>query len=141
VLARERHTGTLIFLASIRAILDYEPFKGIVAVDEAYIDFSEPGSSAVSLVAEYANICVMHWQTLSKSFRRSEINLLSVELRNRKFKVINSSQNDPTHLSLSPSVNLVSSVYRPYREDAQTRSPCNVSVYMSTGIIASSHIP
>jgi hypothetical protein len=48
VLARERHTGTLISLASIRAILDYEPFKGIVAVDEAYIDFSEPGSSAVS---------------------------------------------------------------------------------------------
>ena len=73
-------TGTLISLASIRAILDYEPFKGIVAVDEAYIDFSEPGSSAVSLVAEYANICVMHWKTLSKSFRRSEINLLSVEL-------------------------------------------------------------
>ena len=59
-------TGTLISLASIRAILDYEPFKGIVVVDEAYIDFSEPGSSAVSLVAEYANICVM--QTLSKSF-------------------------------------------------------------------------
>jgi histidinol-phosphate aminotransferase len=61
VLARERHAGTLISLASIRAILDYEPFKGIVAVDEAYIDFSEPGSgsSAVSLVAEYANIRVM----------------------------------------------------------------------------------
>ena len=59
-------TGTLISLASIRALLDYEPFKGIVVVDEAYIDFSEPGSSAVSLVAEYANLCVM--QTLSKSF-------------------------------------------------------------------------
>jgi len=59
-------TGTLISLASIRALLDYEPFKGIVVVDEAYIDFSEPESSAASLVAEYANICVM--QTLSKSF-------------------------------------------------------------------------
>jgi histidinol-phosphate/aromatic aminotransferase/cobyric acid decarboxylase-like protein len=59
-------TGTLISLASIRALLDYEPFKGMVVVDEAYIDFSEPGSSAASLVAEYANICVM--QTLSKSF-------------------------------------------------------------------------
>jgi histidinol-phosphate aminotransferase len=59
-------TGTLISVASIRALLDYEPFKGIVVVDEAYIDFSEPGSSAASLVAEYANICVM--QTLSKSF-------------------------------------------------------------------------
>jgi histidinol-phosphate aminotransferase len=59
-------TGTLITLASIRALLDYEPFKGIVVIDEAYIDFSEPGNSAVSLVSEYANICVM--QTLSKSF-------------------------------------------------------------------------
>ena len=59
-------TGTLISFASIRTLLDYKPFKGIVVVDEAYIDFSEPGSSAASLVAEYANICVM--QTLSKSF-------------------------------------------------------------------------
>jgi histidinol-phosphate aminotransferase len=59
-------TGTLISLESVRALLDYEPFKGIVVVDEAYIDFSEPGSSAASLVTEYANLCVM--QTLSKSF-------------------------------------------------------------------------
>ena len=28
-------TGTLISLASIRALLDYEPFKGIVVVDES----------------------------------------------------------------------------------------------------------
>ena len=38
-------------------------------------------------------------------------------------------------------MNLIWSVYRPHREDAQTRSLCNVFVYMSTGIIASSHIP
>jgi len=62
-------TGTVISLGSVRAILDYEPFKGIVVIDEAYIDFvDEQGEnkSAVSLVKEYANICVM--QTLSKSF-------------------------------------------------------------------------
>jgi hypothetical protein len=53
-------------LASILAALDYEPFKGIVVTDESYIDFSEPGINAASLVAEYVNICVM--QTLSKSF-------------------------------------------------------------------------
>jgi histidinol-phosphate/aromatic aminotransferase/cobyric acid decarboxylase-like protein len=48
-------TGTLISLASIRALLDYyEPFKGVVVVGEAYIDFSKPGSSAVLLMAEYA---------------------------------------------------------------------------------------
>ena len=68
-------TGTLISLASIRALLDYEPFKGIVVVDEAYIDFSEPGSSAASLVAEYANICVL--QTLSKSFGLAAIRCVS----------------------------------------------------------------
>ena len=69
-------TGTLISLPSMRAILDYEPFKGIVVVDEAYIDFSEPGSSAASLVAEYANICVM--QTLSKSFGLAAIRSVSL---------------------------------------------------------------
>jgi len=62
-------TGTAITLDSVRAILDYEPFKGIVVIDEAYIDFVDENGekkSAVSLVKEYANICVM--QTLSKSF-------------------------------------------------------------------------
>lgn len=68
-------TGTLISLVSIRALLDYEPFKGIVVVDEAYIDFSEPGSSAASLVAEYANLCVM--QTMSKSFGLAAIRRVS----------------------------------------------------------------
>ncbi|KAK7062555.1 histidinol-phosphate transaminase [Paramarasmius palmivorus] len=66
-------TGTLIPLSSIRAILDYENFKGVVVVDEAYIDFSKEGSSAVSLVHDYANLCVM--QTLSKSFGLAAIRL------------------------------------------------------------------
>ncbi|KAI0287693.1 pyridoxal phosphate-dependent transferase [Russula brevipes] len=51
-------TGTLISLSSVREILNYEPFKG---------------SSAASLVAEYANLCVM--QTLSKSFGLAAIRL------------------------------------------------------------------
>ena len=59
-------TGTLISLKSIREILEYKAFRGIVVVDEAYIDFSPEGSSATSLISEYANLCVM--QTLSKSF-------------------------------------------------------------------------
>jgi histidinol-phosphate aminotransferase len=53
-------------LASIRAILDYPNFTGIVVVDEAYIDFASDDASAVSLVKEYGNLVVM--QTLSKSF-------------------------------------------------------------------------
>ena len=59
-------TGTLIPLSSIRAILGYPNFKGIVVIDEAYIDFAGEEASAVKLVKEYANLCVM--QTLSKSF-------------------------------------------------------------------------
>jgi hypothetical protein len=42
----------------------------------AYFDSSEPGSSAASLVAEYANICVM--QTLSKSSGLAAIWSLSI---------------------------------------------------------------
>ncbi|KIY69903.1 histidinol-phosphate aminotransferase [Cylindrobasidium torrendii FP15055 ss-10] len=66
-------TGTLIPLESIKAILDYPAFKGIVVVDEAYIDFSPEGSSAVELIKDYANVCVM--QTLSKGFGLAGIRL------------------------------------------------------------------
>ncbi|KAG2053139.1 histidinol-phosphate aminotransferase [Suillus hirtellus] len=66
-------TGTLISLTAIKAILDYKPFKGIVVVDEAYIDFAGEGTSAVSLIKDYANLCVM--QTLSKSFGLAAIRL------------------------------------------------------------------
>lgn len=59
-------TGTCIPLAAIRRIAENEKFKGVIVVDEAYIDFAESGSSAGSLVNEFANICVT--QTFSKSF-------------------------------------------------------------------------
>jgi len=56
-------SGDHSFIAGAR-----EGFKGIVIVDEAYIDFVDDASktSAVQLVKEYANLCVM--QTWSKSF-------------------------------------------------------------------------
>ncbi|KAI9062206.1 histidinol-phosphate aminotransferase [Trametes sanguinea] len=66
-------TGTLIPLSSIRSLLEYEDFKGIVIVDEAYIDFADEKASAVSLLKEYANLCVT--QTLSKSFGLAAIRL------------------------------------------------------------------
>lgn len=59
-------TGTLIPLDAIRRVLDNTAFKGVVVIDEAYIDFAPDGSSAASLVNEYANVCIT--QTLSKSF-------------------------------------------------------------------------
>ncbi|KAL5498694.1 HIS5 [Sanghuangporus vaninii] len=66
-------TGTLIQLSDIQQLLNYTQFNGIVVVDEAYIDFSPPGSSAIALVDKYANLCVM--QTLSKSFGLAAIRL------------------------------------------------------------------
>jgi histidinol-phosphate aminotransferase len=59
-------TGTLIPLEVIRRVLENKNFKGLVIIDEAYIDFAAEGSSAATLVNEYANVCVT--QTLSKSF-------------------------------------------------------------------------
>ncbi|KAG6814486.1 hypothetical protein H0H92_000011 [Tricholoma furcatifolium] len=67
-------TGTLLSLSSIRAILEYPAFTGIVVVDEAYIDFAGAKEhSAVSLVSEFANLVVM--QTLSKGFGLAAIRL------------------------------------------------------------------
>ncbi|KAG9099077.1 histidinol-phosphate transaminase [Ceratobasidium sp. 370] len=66
-------TGTLIPLQDIRNLLEDSAFKGIVVVDEAYIDFASKEDSAVSLIDEYANLCVM--QTLSKSFGLAAIRL------------------------------------------------------------------
>ncbi len=106
-------TGTLISLASIRALLDYEPFKGIVVVDEAYVDFSEPGSSAASLVADYANICVM--QTLSKSFGLAAIRCVSLPT--------------PSHLFLTPSYRLGIAISQPplIQILSNTKAPYNIS--------------
>ena len=59
-------TGTLIPVKDVQELLEYPNFKGVVIVDEAYIDFAGEDASAVSLVSKYANVCVM--QTLSKSF-------------------------------------------------------------------------
>ena len=68
-------TGTLISLKGVQELLEYEKFKGIIIVDEAYIDFSPPGTSAVSLIDKYANLCVL--QTLSKSFGLAAIRFIS----------------------------------------------------------------
>eukprot|EP00833_Pecoramyces_ruminatium_P000378 jgi/Orpsp1_1/1174410/evm.model.c7180000050002.1 len=62
-------TGSCIALNDIRAILEFEDFKGIVVVDEAYIDFVEETDNKGSVakwVEKYPNLIVT--QTLSKSF-------------------------------------------------------------------------
>lgn len=59
-------TGTLIERARIEKVLNHPTWNGIVVVDEAYVDFAEPGSSFAPLVTKYPNLAVM--QTISKSF-------------------------------------------------------------------------
>jgi len=66
-------TGTCISLDAMREILSFDGFKGLVVVDEAYIDFAPPGSSAAGLVQDFPNLVVM--QTLSKSFGLAAIRL------------------------------------------------------------------
>lgn len=64
-------TGTQIDIRDVVTILRFQAFKGLVVVDEAYIDFAAVKSgdspeSAVSLLKNYPNLCVL--QTMSKSF-------------------------------------------------------------------------
>jgi len=59
-------TGTCIPNDLVRTILDHPTWRGLVILDEAYIDFTEK-TSAVALFDEgYQNLVVM--QTLSKGF-------------------------------------------------------------------------
>lgn len=59
-------TGSLIDRSDMEKILNHPTWKGLVVVDEAYIDFAPAKSSQAPLVNKYNNLIVM--QTLSKSF-------------------------------------------------------------------------
>jgi histidinol-phosphate aminotransferase len=58
-------TGNLLNPADIRAVLEMARGKAIVAVDEAYIEFS-PQATVVSWLAEYPHLTIL--RTLSKAF-------------------------------------------------------------------------
>lgn len=77
-------TGTLLSLSDVKRILDEPSYKGLVVVDEAYIDFAEeevrmgkrasdPPVSATDLVKTYKNLVVT--QTLSKAYGLAGIRL------------------------------------------------------------------
>ncbi|RCK59453.1 Histidinol-phosphate aminotransferase [Candida viswanathii] len=68
-------TGKLINVDSIVKLLEelLKVWQGLVVVDEAYIDFTDAGSSMCTLVNQYPNLVVL--QTLSKSFGLAGIRL------------------------------------------------------------------
>jgi histidinol-phosphate aminotransferase len=57
-------TGNLLSKSAIKQIA--EGFNGILVVDEAYIDFAPEDASAVSLLADFANVMVL--RTFSKAW-------------------------------------------------------------------------
>jgi histidinol-phosphate aminotransferase len=66
-------TGALLPKDRIVELLNHPTWNGVVVVDEAYIDFSDPSASLAELVTEYPNLVVM--QTLSKAFGLAGIRL------------------------------------------------------------------
>lgn len=66
-------TGKLVDKAAVQSILEHPTWNGIVAVDEAYVDFSPDGTSLAEWVTEWPNLVVM--QTLSKAFGLAGIRL------------------------------------------------------------------
>ncbi|KAG0231488.1 histidinol-phosphate transaminase [Actinomortierella wolfii] len=68
-------TGSALSHDTIRKVLTLPNYKGIVAVDEAYVDFIDPAKegSVATWVKDYPNLIVM--QTMSKSFGLAGIRL------------------------------------------------------------------
>ena len=66
-------TANLVRKADVRAVLDHHTWNGVVALDEAYIDFAPDGTSLAEWVTEFPNLVVM--QTLSKAFGLSLIHI------------------------------------------------------------------
>lgn len=52
--------------ADLITVLQDQSYRGIVVVDEAYIDFAGPGASVCELIREYPHLVVM--QTMSKAW-------------------------------------------------------------------------
>ncbi|KAF2716970.1 histidinol-phosphate aminotransferase [Polychaeton citri CBS 116435] len=81
-------TANLVSKDDVRKVLEHQSWNGIVVLDEAYIDFSPPGSSLAEWVAEWPNLVVM--QTLSKAFGLAGIRLGAAFTSPEVAKLLNS---------------------------------------------------
>lgn len=125
-------TGTLIPPSEVKKVLDNPAYKGLVVVDEAYIDFAEEEKrmgkrpedevvSAVALVHEYENLMVT--QTLSKAFGLAAIRLGIAFAQPPLIQIMNNTK-APYNIS-SPTAHLASLALSPtgikkMRENVQT---------------------
>eukprot|EP00833_Pecoramyces_ruminatium_P014884 jgi/Orpsp1_1/1188916/evm.model.d7180000068189.1 len=97
-------TSSCIALDDIRAILEFEDFKGIVVVDEAYIDFVEETDNKGSVakwVEKYPNLIVN--QTLSKSFGLAGIRC-GISITNEEIAAIINKTKCPYNISTPSSL-------------------------------------
>ncbi|UZJ52647.1 hypothetical protein CBS101457_001967 [Exobasidium rhododendri] len=136
-------TGTLIPLSSIVKILNCPDYKGLVVVDEAYIDFAEEemrigardkntAVSAVELTKEYANVIVT--QTLSKSFGLAAIRLGIAYSQPGLIQIMNNTK-APYNISV-PTAHLASLALSPSGLD-KMRTNVRTLLQNRTGLIAS----
>ncbi|ROT37640.1 PLP-dependent transferase [Sodiomyces alkalinus F11] len=110
-------TGTLIPLTSIRKILESGALKGLLVVDEAYIDFAAGAerSSAVSLMEEFPHLVIL--QTLSKSHGLAGLRLGVLYAHEAITEVLKKVQ-VPFAIP-SPSAAIAMAALSPAREDAR----------------------
>ncbi|KAN0062690.1 histidinol-phosphate transaminase [Thecaphora frezii] len=113
-------TGTLIPPEEVRKVLDNPDYRGLVVVDEAYIDFAEEEKrmgkrpadavvSAVSLLDDYSNLVVT--QTLSKAFGLAAIRLGIAFAQPALIQIMNNTK-APYNIS-SPTAHLASLALKP----------------------------
>ncbi|KAJ2919023.1 hypothetical protein MD484_g1469, partial [Candolleomyces efflorescens] len=138
-------TGTLLDPESIKEVLEWSEFKGIVVVDEAYIDFVGSGEaddakmdeeinkkSAASLVGKYHNVVVT--QTLSKSFGLAGIRL-GIALASVPIVQILSNTKAPYNISV-PTAHLALKALSPeslslWRSNVRTLTKSRISLIQS----------
>ena len=97
-------TGTLIDPSDIKQLLEYKNYKGVVIVDEAYIDFARVGDkipSMATFVESYPNLIVL--QTLSKSFGLAGIRL-GVSISSPEIASIFNKTKAPYNISVPTSI-------------------------------------
>jgi len=100
------------------AICEDPAYKGVVVVDEAYVDFAGENASATPLVEKYSNIVVM--QTLSKSFGLAAIRCVEIEKSCSASEVLTDADRLGAAIAQPPLIQILSNTKAPYNISGPT---------------------